>query len=119
MKRKFINPEIKDVATFTQFACESDGKLTEIEIVLQVGGGNPLHYHKTYSETFVAVDGELGLKLGENESKILKPGERFTVKLSRPEKIELDGDEFGETVAIRTWIEPGALTIRVPVEAAG
>ena len=43
-------------------------------------------------------------------------GERFTVKLSRAEKIELDGDEFGETVGIRTWIEPGALTIRVPVE---
>jgi len=45
-------------------------------------------------------------------------GKKFTVKLSRAEKIELDGDEFGETVAIRTWIEPGALTIRMPAEAA-
>ena len=41
-------------------------------------------------------------------------GERFTMKLSRPEKIELDGDEFGETIAIRTWVEAKALTIRVP-----
>ena len=45
-------------------------------------------------------------------------GEKFTITLSRPEKLELDGDEFGETVAIRTWIEPKALTIRVPAEAA-
>ena len=58
------------------------------------------------------------LRTDVNALEYLK-GERFTVKLSRPEKIELDGDEFGETVAIRTWIEPGALTIRVPVEAAG
>ena len=45
-------------------------------------------------------------------------GEKFTITLSRPEKLELDGDEFGETVAIRTWIEPQALTIRVPAEDA-
>ncbi|GAA1980519.1 diacylglycerol kinase family protein [Microbacterium pumilum] len=41
-------------------------------------------------------------------------GERFTLKLSRAEKIELDGDEFGEAVAIRTWIEAKGLTVRVP-----
>ncbi len=44
------------------------------------GGGNPLHYHKTYSETFTAIDGELGLKLGNKETKILKPGETYTVE---------------------------------------
>jgi len=58
------------------------------------------------------------LRTDVNALEYLK-GERFTVKLSRPEKIELDGDEFGETVAIRTWIEPRALTIRVPAEAVG
>lgn len=40
--------------------------------------------------------------------------ERMTMTLSRPEKIELDGDEFGDTIAVRTWIEPGALRVRVP-----
>ena len=45
-------------------------------------------------------------------------GERFTLKLSRPEKIELDGDEFGEAVAIRTWVEPQGLTVRVPADSA-
>lgn len=44
-------------------------------------------------------------------------GERFTITLSRPQKLELDGDEFGETIAVRTWIEPDALTVRVPADA--
>jgi mannose-6-phosphate isomerase-like protein (cupin superfamily) len=43
-------------------------------------GGNPLHSHKTYSETFTAIDGELGVKLGKNKTKILKPGESYTVE---------------------------------------
>ena len=45
-------------------------------------------------------------------------GKRFTARLSRPEQIELDGDAFGEATAFRAWIEPGALTVRVPAEAA-
>ncbi|WP_394551031.1 diacylglycerol/lipid kinase family protein [Agromyces sp. MMS24-JH15] len=44
-------------------------------------------------------------------------GERVTLKLHRPEKIELDGDEFGEAVALRTWVVPNGLTIRVPGDA--
>jgi hypothetical protein len=43
------------------------------------GGGNPLHYHKTYSETFKAIDGALGVKLGKNNSKILQPGDSYKV----------------------------------------
>jgi diacylglycerol kinase family enzyme len=44
-------------------------------------------------------------------------GQRLTVRLSRAEKIELDGDEFGEAIALRTWVEPGGLRVRVPAEA--
>ncbi|MFS0794560.1 diacylglycerol/lipid kinase family protein [Microbacterium sp. 1P10AE] len=44
---------------------------------------------------------------------------RFTARLSRPEQIELDGDAFGEATAFHAWIEPGALTIRVPESGAG
>jgi diacylglycerol kinase (ATP) len=42
---------------------------------------------------------------------------RFTARLSRPEAIELDGDGFGTATAFNAWIEPGALTIRVPADA--
>ena len=43
-------------------------------------------------------------------------GTRFTARLSRPEQIELDGDGFGKAVAFDAWIEPGALTVRVPAD---
>ncbi|WP_136054579.1 diacylglycerol kinase family protein [Microbacterium sp. K24] len=43
-------------------------------------------------------------------------GTRFTARLSRPEAIELDGDGFGTATAFHAWIEPGALTVRVPAE---
>lgn len=43
-------------------------------------------------------------------------GTRFTARLSRAEEIELDGDGFGKATAFNAWIEPGALTIRVPAD---
>ena len=79
MKRTIVNPVIKDTATFLRTAREP-GKLTEIEITLLPGGGNTLHYHKTYSETFTAVDGALGIKLGKKQTLILQPGESYTVQ---------------------------------------
>lgn len=79
MKRTIVNPIIKDTATFLQTSEETNGKMTEAEIKLMPGGGNPLHYHKTYSETFTAIDGEVGIKLGKNNSKILQPGESYMV----------------------------------------
>jgi len=79
MKKYIVNPIIKDTVTFIQTSAESDGKITEADITLMPGGGNPLHYHKTYSETFTALEGELGLGRGKNEMLVLKPGETFTV----------------------------------------
>lgn len=80
MKRTIVNPIIKDTVTFLQTAEESGGKVSEAEITLMPKGGNPLHYHKTYSETFTAIDGDLGLKLGKKDTMILKPGESYTVE---------------------------------------
>lgn len=45
-------------------------------------------------------------------------GTRFTARLDRPEHIELDGDGFGKAIAFHAWIEPGALTVRVPADDA-
>jgi diacylglycerol kinase family enzyme len=41
-------------------------------------------------------------------------GQRMDVVLSHPEEVELDGDTFGRAEALRTWIDAGALTVRVP-----
>jgi diacylglycerol kinase (ATP) len=46
-----------------------------------------------------------------------KTGTTLVVKLDKPEEIELDGDGFGRTTALKAWVEPGGLTIRVPADA--
>ena len=80
MKRTIINPIIKDTVTFLQTAEESGNAITEADITLMPGGGNPLHYHKTFSETFTALEGDLGIKLGKKATRILRPGESYTVE---------------------------------------
>ncbi|MCU1552211.1 MAG: diacylglycerol kinase [Glaciihabitans sp.] len=40
----------------------------------------------------------------------------ITAKFNRAEAIELDGDSFGKAVAIKSWIDPLALTVRLPAD---
>jgi len=100
MKRTVVNPIIKDTATFLQTAEESGGKVTDIEITLMPKGENPLHYHKSYSETFTAIDGELGIKLGKKNTRMLKPGESYTV----------------EPMALHSFFNPGDKEIKFNVK---
>ena len=104
MKRVIVNPVIKDKAVFIQTASESGGKLTEIEISVAPGGGNALHYHKTYSETFTAKDGVVGLKLGKNMIKMLQPGESHTVP---PMALHSFFNPGKEEIKFNIKIEPG------------
>jgi diacylglycerol kinase family enzyme len=46
-------------------------------------------------------------------------GKEFVLKLSRPEEVELDGDSFGKATAIRTWVDPKSLVVRMPAEVSG
>jgi len=104
MKRTIINPIIKDTVTFLQTAEESGGKITEAEITLLPGGGNPLHYHKTYSETFTAIEGELGLKLGRQGTKVLKEGESHTVE---PLSLHRFFNPTGKEIKFNVKMRPG------------
>lgn len=105
MKKTIVNPVIKDVATFLKTSAESGGKVSEIEFTLMPGGGNVLHYHKTYSETFTAVHGELGLKLGKSQEQvILKPGESYTVQ---PMQLHCFFNPGKEELRFNTKITPG------------
>lgn len=79
MKRKIINPIIKDTITFIQTSDETNSKISELELTLMPGGANFSHYHKTFTETFKAEEGRLGLKLGCGKVKILQPGETYSV----------------------------------------
>jgi diacylglycerol kinase family enzyme len=41
-------------------------------------------------------------------------GSEIVVRLESPQDFELDGDSHGMAVAIRAWVDPLALTVRVP-----
>ncbi|WP_427017456.1 diacylglycerol/lipid kinase family protein [Pseudarthrobacter sp. P1] len=43
-------------------------------------------------------------------------GRKLAIRLTQSHDIELDGDSFGTVRALTTWIEPGALTVRVAVD---
>lgn len=44
-------------------------------------------------------------------------GKDFRLRVRSPQEFQLDGDEFGEAIAVRTWVDDLALTVKVP-EAA-
>ena len=104
MKRKIINPVIKDTAVFLRTSEESGGKVSDIDFYLMPGGGTPLHYHKTYAETFTAIDGDLGISIGKKQSKILKPGETYTIA---PHSLHSFFNPNDEEIKFNVKIRPG------------
>ena len=50
----------------------------------------------------------------DSASVDMRRGRTLTVRMSRPEIVQLDGDPLGEMVGCRITIEPGALVIKVP-----
>jgi quercetin dioxygenase-like cupin family protein len=57
--RRIYNPVQKDHVTFLKTSQETGGDCTVVEVELAPKGGVGLHYHKTYSEKFDCLDGEL------------------------------------------------------------
>jgi diacylglycerol kinase family enzyme len=41
---------------------------------------------------------------------------KITARLARPEDFELDGDDFGDAIAFRAYIEPNGLLVRIPAD---
>lgn len=77
MERKIYNPIQKDTVTFLKTAADTNGECTLVEVELADGGGVGLHYHKTYSEKFECLEGQVQVKLGK-VLYTLKPGESAT-----------------------------------------
>lgn len=71
--------------------------------MLLPGGKNISHIHKKYSETFTALEGNLGIKAG-GKTIILKPGETFTVPIGVVHNFFNPGTE---TIRYRIVIAPG------------
>ena len=61
-----------------QTAAESGGLRTVLDLEVAPGGGNMLHYHKTFDEHFTVLTGEFGVQIGTQQFT-LRPGESATV----------------------------------------
>jgi mannose-6-phosphate isomerase-like protein (cupin superfamily) len=74
------NPVIGEKITFISTSKQSGGEKTLMEIHLGPKGGNPLHYHKRFSETFKIKEGELNVQL-DKAIEVLKPGDTVTAQI--------------------------------------
>ena len=92
------NKTFGDRCKFLITSEDSKGELLKAELWCRPGGeGPPLHYHPVQSESFEIVKGELSL-ICNGEKRILKKGEKFTVKPNSAHKWGNEGSE--ELIAI-------------------
>jgi mannose-6-phosphate isomerase-like protein (cupin superfamily) len=82
-KRGFINSIYKNKVTVLKSAEETGGRFMLGELEVAPGGGNFMHTHSAFEETFIAVKGRLGVVL-KNKKYYLQPGESITVPLHTP-----------------------------------
>jgi mannose-6-phosphate isomerase-like protein (cupin superfamily) len=91
-KRVFINPVFKDKATVLETAADTGGSYMLGELEVAPGGGNFMHTHSAFEETFTAVKGVLGVVLNKKRH-YLQPGQSVTVPLHTPHYFFNDGKQ--------------------------
>lgn len=84
-----------------------EGFIGWLQIVVKVFWENGVLRRTTVGRRFMGADREV------RAMNYLK-GREFVMRLSRAEEVELDGDLFGRASALRTWIDPSSLTVKVP-----
>lgn len=78
--RTVKNPVIGDEVTFLKTSRETGGDYTLVRVTLAPGGGNDLHFHKTFAEDFEAVEGVLTIECNGQRLQ-LQPGEHATAPI--------------------------------------
>jgi quercetin dioxygenase-like cupin family protein len=102
--RRIYNPIQKDYVTFLQTAADTNGEYTLVEVELADGGGVGLHYHKTYSERFECMEGEVEIGLGKKIIR-LQPGESATAE---PGTNHLFRNRSGQVCRFRVKLNPAS-----------
>jgi len=104
MERKIYNPIQKDTVTFLKTSADSNGECTLVEVELADGGGVGLHYHKTYSESFTCLEGEVQVQLRKTIHK-LQAGQSATAK---PNVNHLFRNRSGSPCKFRVELKPAS-----------
>ncbi|MCC5834200.1 MAG: cupin domain-containing protein [Opitutales bacterium] len=102
--RQIQNPVFDDTVTFVKYSYETGGEYTLLEIELGPGGGNPTHFHERFTETFIAVDGTLGVE-HKGEDHFLESGQRLTALPGEEHRFFNPGEE---RILFQVKIEPGS-----------
>jgi quercetin dioxygenase-like cupin family protein len=105
MERRIYNPVQKDHVTFIKTAAETDGAYSLVEVELADGGGVGMHYHKTYSEKFECIEGEVQIGLGNKIHK-LQPGASATAE---PNTNHLFRNRSGKPCKFRVELRPASI----------
>ncbi len=69
LERTIYNTEGNYSATFVKTGGETNGAYELVQVELEPQGGNEWHYHKTFTEEFTVVEGQV--KIGHNGSEIV------------------------------------------------
>src|ERR1700750_2580600 len=91
-RTEFENPIFKDRAKVLKTSEETGGYYTLGELIVSPGGGNFMHTHSAFEETFTAIEGKLGVVLN-GKKHYLQPGESITVPLYTAHHFFNDGKE--------------------------
>jgi quercetin dioxygenase-like cupin family protein len=70
---------------------ETGGAYTLIEVELQPGGGNTMHYHNCFTKRFTAIKGELSVDIGKKQLR-LQPGESALVPVGKMHRFYNQGE---------------------------
>jgi len=100
-KKVFENPVIRDKVTVLKSGADTNGQYLLVEVELKAGGGNALHYHTSFAEEFIAVEGRLGIDL-DKKKLLLNPGQGAIAPIN----------------GLHRFYNPGNTTIRFHVKIA-
>ena len=101
--RSIYNPFQKDSAEFIKTVNETKGAYTLVRVVVAPGGGNGLHYHKSFAETFECISGQLKVQVGKTIRTLL-PGEEAT---AHPMQLHRFFNDTDEPCSFFVTISPG------------
>lgn len=102
-QRRIHSPVQQDTAIFLETAAESGGRRTLLEIELAPGGSNAPHRHLSYDERFVALEGELTVRV-DGLLHVLQPGDEAT---ARAGVVHCFANETDEPVRFQVALAPG------------
>jgi quercetin dioxygenase-like cupin family protein len=101
-RRVFYNPKVKDKVTVLKTADETGNDHILVEVELAPGGGSPKHYHTSFTETFIPVEGLLGVDV---ETKRFRVQDQ-QIAIANPNEVHRFYNPGQETIRFQVKISP-------------